>query len=563
MIDKVVIRNFKKFEFEEFELSDSVILAGPNNSGKTTLLQAIATWNLGFQKWMGKRGSKRNYTTAKVPITRQEFTALPLREMNLMWFQRETSLKAQKAGYPKLIEIELSWENGQNNKWKFGMEFRYAGSEIIYAGPSGEIDDISFKVAQQLTVVHIPCFSGIETNEPRRDMGYQDSFIGQGRAGEILRNLLWEIYNKKDDNFWGKLVKDIKDIFNYQLLPPNYSEGQPYIICEYLPGIPPKKGIGGLPKLDITNAGTGMHQVLLLLSFFYARPVSIFLLDEPDAHLHFILQREILDRIKLIAKSRSCQLIIATHSEVLLNDTDPEQIISLIKKPIRLSHITQRDQLREALKKINSVDLLRASQVNGVLYVESESDYKILREWAKILGHPAIKFLETPFVHALGGRSLKEAKEHLFALQSAYPDILGLCILDGDNRDESEEEVTRRGLHILRWKRYEIENYLLRPEVIKRYINSPLFDEVIDKEFAKQLPKGTDYFGDHAFLSRTKASKEIFPQILKECNRPTPKSELFLLAAVMEPDEIHPEIKEKLDEITKLYKKELILVTGD
>lgn len=557
MLDKVVIKNFKKFELEEFELSESIILAGPNNSGKTTLLQAIAVWNLGFQKWIQKRGSKKNYTPTKVPITRQEFTALPLREMNLMWFQRETGLKAPKVGYPKLIEIELSGKDWENNKWNFGMEFRYAGSEMIYAGPSEEKDNISkfYPSAQNLIIAHIPCFSGIETGEPRMDIGLQNLLIGKGRPGETLHNLLWEIYKKEKDNAWEKLVKDIEDIFNYRLLPPNYSEGQPFIICEYLPGIP-EKGRGGLPKLDIANAGTGMHQVLLLLSFFYARPAGIFLLDEPDAHLHFILQQEILDRVRLIAKRQNCQLIIATHSEALLGATNPDQIISFIgKKPSRLSYSIQREQLREALKKVSSVDLLRANQLRCVLYVESESDYKILREWAKILNHPAIEFLKLPFVHALGGRSLKEAQAHLFALQSAYPDVSGLCILDGDDRGEVEEEVTKRGLRVLRWRRYEIENYLLIPDAIKRYIGLDIFNDIIDKEFAKQLPKGIDYFGDHAFLSRTKASEEIFPQLLANCGRPTSKNELFLIAAEMRPDEIHKEVIEKLDAIARLFLK--------
>ncbi len=31
MINKVVIKNFKKFEYLEFELPDHLVIAGPNN----------------------------------------------------------------------------------------------------------------------------------------------------------------------------------------------------------------------------------------------------------------------------------------------------------------------------------------------------------------------------------------------------------------------------------------------------------------------------------------------------------------------------------------------------
>lgn len=50
MINKVVVKNFKKFEHIEFELPDHLVIAGSNNSGKTTLLQAIAAWSeIAFQ----------------------------------------------------------------------------------------------------------------------------------------------------------------------------------------------------------------------------------------------------------------------------------------------------------------------------------------------------------------------------------------------------------------------------------------------------------------------------------------------------------------------------------
>ena len=52
MIRAVTIRRFKRFEEVTFELTGRhVVLAGPNNMGKTTILQAIAAWSLAFQRW--------------------------------------------------------------------------------------------------------------------------------------------------------------------------------------------------------------------------------------------------------------------------------------------------------------------------------------------------------------------------------------------------------------------------------------------------------------------------------------------------------------------------------
>jgi predicted ATP-dependent endonuclease of OLD family len=42
MLTKLTIRNFKLFDEVEIELADHVVFVGPNNSGKTSALQALA-----------------------------------------------------------------------------------------------------------------------------------------------------------------------------------------------------------------------------------------------------------------------------------------------------------------------------------------------------------------------------------------------------------------------------------------------------------------------------------------------------------------------------------------
>lgn len=74
MIERVTIKNFKRFRDQTFALADSVVLAGPNNAGKSTLLQGIATWKLGLERWVSERGGQAVRRTG-VGITRADFTA--------------------------------------------------------------------------------------------------------------------------------------------------------------------------------------------------------------------------------------------------------------------------------------------------------------------------------------------------------------------------------------------------------------------------------------------------------------------------------------------------------
>ncbi len=550
MITKVKIRNFKLFQEEEFQLDDILLLVGPNNSGKTTLLQAITTWFLGIQRWLQERGEhpKAKKRTG-VPLTRKEFTVLPLREMNLLWNERQPYARGKevKPGTPNFIDISIEGKN-RGTDWKLAMEFQYANAEMVYVRPSMQKDDAEPVVipegAKELQIVHIPPFSGIGAEEPKHDIGYQNLLIGLGRPGEIIRNLLLEISEK--NQHWDSLVQQMEELFAITIMRPGYSVGQPYIVCEYTK-------MGGR-ALDIANIGSGSLQVLMLLAFFYARPATVLLLDEPDAHLHVILQKEVYDLLRKAAHDRDCQLIIATHSEILLDSTDPSRVVAMLGTKLkRLIRTVDRDQLREALKRLRNLDLLLGEEINSILYVEGESDERILREWAKILDHPARKFLEHPFVHYLGGRSLKEAKNHFFALRAAFPKIRGLCIIDGDNKEEPDEEMIREGLTVNRWRRYEIENYLLNPNVIKHFAESgSLFDSTIDAEFNKQIPIGTDLFGDHVSLVRIKASDEFIIPLLNKIGKPIPHRDLYLIASKMKPEEIHPEVKEKLDAIAGL-----------
>ena len=51
MLRRVVVRNFKVFDEQVFDLPRHLVVVGPNNCGKTSLLQAIATWSEIANHW--------------------------------------------------------------------------------------------------------------------------------------------------------------------------------------------------------------------------------------------------------------------------------------------------------------------------------------------------------------------------------------------------------------------------------------------------------------------------------------------------------------------------------
>jgi hypothetical protein len=449
----------------------------------------------------------------------------------------------------------------QDIPWELTIELRYQSSEQIYVKPvnldggpiPAQVDD--------LVIVHCPPFSGIGAEEKRMDRGAQQLEIGRGKPGDVLRNLLLEV--SLNSSHWASLVSDIQELFRVTLLQPEYDASLPFILCEYLDGVPVKpRTRNGLKRYDIASGGSGFHQVLLLLAFFYARPASVMLLDAPDAHLHVILQRQIYERLRSVAAGRSCQLIIATHSEVLLEATTPTKVLSFLGKPHRLVREQQRDQVREAMARLTTLDLLLVEQRRSVLYCEGQSDFDILSAWADVLDHPARDFFAKPFFHPNGGRNPTEAKRHLFALRAIEPESSGLLILDGDNRLSSDHDLSTQGLTILRWKRYEIENYLLVPSAIERFL-APEPEDLFTRHDAnkaidylkRQLPAifFEDPLSDQVQAAvEIPASKQLLPQMFQAVGRIMEKSDFFLIAKVMRKNEVHPDVLGVLDRIASL-----------
>jgi hypothetical protein len=408
-----------------------------------------------------------------------------------------------------------------------------------------------------LNVVHVPPFSGIGPEETGLDRPYQELLIGQGKAGDILRNLLWELHQHSDKTLWPMMVESVERIFGYRLLPPQY-EGRAFILCDYLPGIPPKRGLGGLPRLDVASAGSGFQQVLLLLSFFYARPSTVLLLDEPDAHLHVVLQKQIYDQLRQAAASRACQLIVATHSEVILEATSPNKIISFYgPKPHVLVSDVERDQVREALRRITALDLLLAEEAKAVLYVEDESDFNLLRAWARVLEHPTREWFDKrPFYHPIRGRNPREARGHFFALRAIRPEVAGYLLLDGDNRGLLDHDLGGDGLDIGRWRRYEAESYLLHPAALGRFVETrtePLFQRAARKVLEEQLtpPMLRSPLAEHDIYEALRSSKTLLPKFFEAAGLSVPKRDYYLVAEQMRRDELPPEVGEKLDTIAR------------
>lgn len=579
MLTRITIRNFKLFEEVHIPLDNGVVFIGPNNSGKTSTLQALSLWHSSLQKWAAKHASKdRNNIPVQRPgvsVNRLDLIPLPVAEVDLIWRDRKTR-KSPRGN----IRIDLLVQGFSNGKsWTCGLEYDYSGSEVFFCRPlrtgSGRNPE-RMEIPQEAIdtrVAFLPSMSGLASEEALIREGRINVLVGQGQTAEVLRNLCYRVHQKQQGSDWDDLVQHIRALFGITLEPPVYLENRGTVIMNY-------REAGSGVRLDLPSAGRGLQQVLLLLAYMYDNePGTVLLLDEPDAHLEILRQRHIYQLLIEVAGRRGAQIIAASHSEVLLNEAARrETAVAFIGKPHLLAR-SRSSEVRKALNEIGFDHYYSAESRGWVLYLEGETDLGILKEFATVLQHPAARHLETAFVQYIGN-DRSSASRHFHALREASRDLMGVLLLDRPpNGDMAEEPEPEPGLKKMMWRKREIENYLCNRQAVIAFAAEGLEDDLPGRAEKAQrqekmamaieaLEKAIRTLGKpEAFSDDIKASDEfliplmqnflesVTPQISREMPQMLGKKDFHRLVQHIPREEIDPEVTEKLDAIVELAEK--------
>lgn len=558
MLTKLICRNFKYFDDVEIELGNPVVFIGPNNSGKTTALQALSLWEIGLKRWNENRSGKTiSEKRPGVVINRLNLISVPVPEARLLW----RNLQVRD---PKNVRIDIIVEGITKGKnWKCGLEFDYTNQESFYCRPLRTFESDG-KVTERMTVpeeveylsvAFLPPMSGLAANETRLDEGAINVRIGEGRTAEVLRNLCYQVSH--DNAKWEKLCDQIKALFGVDLFKPDYIAERGEISMTYCD----KSGI----SLDLSSSGRGLQQTLLLLSYIAAHPGAILLLDEPDAHLEILRQRQIYHELTELAREHESQIIAASHSEVILNEAaERDVVIAFLGTPHRIDD--RGSQLQKSLRVIGFDQYYQAEQKGWVLYLEGATDLPILSAFSQKLNHPAKSVLESPFVHYVGNQP-REARRHFYGLREAKPDFVGFCLFDRI----STEYVMQPELMEHIWKQREIENYIvINKQVLiewarnegSKHAGGHLFSQPcvsIIEECIAEIENARETLGQESpWSADARVSTEfldpLFDLFFKKLNLPNimQKTNYHTLVQYVPVDQIAPEVTEVLDAILEV-----------
>ncbi len=570
MLTHLWIRNFKRLHDVDIELGKAVVLIGPNNSGKTTALQALALWDVGLRRWNEKqkrRGKTSSGERPGVAINRRDLISIPVPSANLLWRNLHVRNVERINGDQQTqnIRIDITVEGvTEGKKWVCGFEFDYANEESFYCRPLRVTDDKPprrMEVPQEADTIQLaflPPMSGLAAVEPKWEPGRINVLIGEGQTAQVLRNLCHQIYEKSSAN-WDELVAHIQRLFGVTLSPPSYIKERGEITMAY-------EEPAGL-QLDLSSSGRGLQQTLLLLTHLYSNPGTALLLDEPDAHLEVLRQRHIYQLLTDVAGKQGSQIIAASHSEVVLNEAaERDMVIAFVGKPHRIDG--RVSQVMKSLTDLGFDQYYQAEQTGWALYLEGASDLAILQSFAHTLRHPAAQLLERPFVHYISSNLPQRARDHFFGLRKAKTDLVGVALFDRLDKELHRDSP----LAEMMWQRREIENYLCREPVLLAYARYELPDDLFGAaEAARREAAMRESIDEVAAALRTlrkpdpwsgeiNASDDfldpLFEKYFEKLGLPNlmRKSDYYVLARLVPKSLIDPEVAEKLDAIVAIAK---------
>ncbi|WP_171013078.1 ATP-binding protein [Microbacterium sp. 2FI] len=501
-LTKVALKRFKQFNNDKVKLRDGLtIVAGGNNAGKSSLLQALAVWEFCKVATVAEKGAvaltRAGRAALGLGIGDDEFSPINVPTLNHLW----TNLKSSKIpdvdpdGYT--LSIRCDWQDPSGNEKLLEFSLSLANDRLfVKVSDSNLADDDRVPV-----IAYLPPFAGISAREERATGAMRRRRIGEGLAGAVLRNLLLDmrlanlarrdqlavgktrvpekdLVKLREEDPWELLQGTLREVFSAEIVMSDFNEEyHSYIQANVVKGHVDGFKLTRYPKYkprDLMVEGSGFLQWLSVYTLATAPSIDVLLFDEPDAHLHAALQAQMVDRLAQLASQFDKQVLLATHSAEIIRTTSPTEILEVRGRTTpRFRYLSEDEQKVGLMVGIGSDYAPRIDRVRKtkrVLFYEGKSDRDVLR----VLAHTAGCAWPSNVADWQTSDHVKERKIVWRSLRAEFGDVRALSIRDRDDEAAGTVDATLHdknngsedGFIALKWRRRYIESYLIWPDAI-------------------------------------------------------------------------------------------------
>lgn len=455
MLEKIKLENFRCFENSKMSIRDLTIIVGKNNSGKSTIIEALRMISMATKKC-----TKTTYINAPKSLGLQ---------LNVKGFRLPVErLKIDLRGIVYYYKSDIAKVTAYfENKTKIIV---YINNEVTFATIIDKHDKLiaSKTKAEDLNISSIsilPQIGLIKEREKKLSDATIIDDMDTYLSSRHFRNeiLLWKSkffseFKRLAEGTWpGLRVRDLEY---------NYSQSE--YINLYI------EDAGFTAEIGIMGSGI---QMWLQIIWFLCRSKNCetIILDEPDVYMHPDLQLKILKLVKSLFK----QVIIATHSIEIISNVSPRNIVTIDKEDRQMryaNHLAAVQNIVDDIGSAYNLSLIKLNSSNKCFFVEGE-DIKILQQFYNVLYPETIYSLDAIPSLPLGG--FKRINEAFGAAKLLYESSGGCfkcyALLDRDYYIESQineqhKKAVENNLLLHIWNKKELENYIIKPTILFRII---------------------------------------------------------------------------------------------
>jgi AAA15 family ATPase/GTPase len=409
-INRLNIQNFKSFENVTIFFNENLnVITGINNSGKTTILEALSLWNECFDKLISqaKKAVKGKYVAGDYILGPSGNKYFGFDEINSVRSPNFEDLFRNRDKKNKIrITAELKNELGETIEITFKIGDS-VGKYIIELENFGKFDFEKFNkffknLPESIFTYYASPVAFIKQEEQFVTEPQVKEAIKKRESSEVIRN---RIYRLSGYSLFEQFQKDLSYILFNSIDAKITFHSKSNISKDTRVVINFTNDNKDIIEKDIALLGSGTLQAIEILLNLYQqsnnKDLNIILLDEPDSHIHRDIQKRLLEI--LLKFSKDNQLFITTHNEALIRSTNLHNLFHVDGSPVCEIHNMYKKDLTKIQPRFQGIypseinpiikqfgydtglDFINAIEADRIIFVEGEDDariiYKLLQQY--------------------------------------------------------------------------------------------------------------------------------------------------------------------------------------
>ena len=383
IIKKIKINNFKKFKGEttiEFN-EDFNIIIGNNESGKSTILQAIELVLSGSQSRIDSIGLENIFNNEVIDTFmngEKEYKNLP--EIYIELYLNDT-------GIP-----ELNGNNNTEEKPYDGLYLKVSPNDEFFKEINEILEKKNFAFPFEYYKCEFKKFSASSFNNYNRPIHYVVIDNSNISNEYFMKEYISNLYCAYADS-------SLKNQYNndFRKLKKDFEENNLKELNEKVPEI--NFGLSTRTKyslennltiyeqgINIQNKGSGNQSILKIKSSIdkCAENIDIILIEEPENHLSDMNMKKMLNAI---INNKSKQAFITTHNSVICSRLDLKKLIALGEgNNVITSDFRKIDKdTADFFIKCPSYNILNFILSKKVILVEGAAEFILMEKFYKII----------------------------------------------------------------------------------------------------------------------------------------------------------------------------------